>query len=700
MDLKPLFYPSSIAVIGASEKSASVGGSVFKNLLNQGYQGKLYPVNPKAEAVFGVRCYKNIKEINDQIDLAVVVIPAAFVPGVMKEIAEKGIKAVIIISAGFKETGNDGANLENEIKEICQENKIALIGPNCLGVINPEIKMNATFANIMPAQGNVAFLSQSGALCSSVLDYAKGLNIGFSKFVSIGNKACLDEMALVEYLGNDEKTKVILMYVESMVDSQKIIKTAKAIIQSKNPKPIIVLKSGRTQAGADASSSHTGALGGDDSLYNALFSQSGIIRANTIEDLFNLAVIFSNNKLTSGKNMAIITNAGGPGVITTDEVVYRGLEMAKLDKKTVENLKIYLPATANFNNPVDVIGDAKADRYQKALEYVLKDNNVDGVIVVLTPQAMTEIEKTAAIIVEAKKTTKKPIIASFMGTTTVEPGLRIMRDGHVATSQFPDDAVRSMAAMVKYSENTKKICSTNFNFSDVDKGKVTEIMNQAKSKSQTYFPEAEARDIISAYGLPLLKSQVATSADEAKKIAQDFNCSMAFKIVSKDIIHKTDVGGVMLNVKPAEADESYRKMIETVTKNTPKARIDGVLIMEMAANDGVEVVLGVKKDPSLGHAIMFGLGGIYVEILKDVVFRIAPVNVCDAKEMVQGIRSAKIFEGARGREVLDMEKTVECIGRLSQLLSDFPQIKELDMNPIIVLPKGRGVRVLDVRMVI
>jgi acetyltransferase len=700
MNLDSIFYPKSIAVIGASTDEGSVGSDVFKNLLN-GYSGKLYPVNPRTTEVLGVKSFASVKDIPDEVELAVVIVPAAIVPKVMAEAGEKKIKGAIVISAGFKETGPEGAKLEENVKQICLNNNIVLVGPNCLGVINPEIKMNASFAGIMPAPGNVAFISQSGALCSSILDYARSLGIGFSKFISIGNKTCLDETELIQYLARDPKTKVISMYVEGLTNSQKIIKTVQGIIKSDCPKPVIMLKSGRTSAGAAASASHTGALAGDDAAYEALFKQAGIIRANTIRELFDYAIVFAGNPLLSGDRIAIVTNAGGPGVIATDELVYRGMRIAGLSPETANRLKTSLPPAASTRNPIDVLGDAKADRYKIAVEAALKDENTDGLMVVLTPQTMTEIEETARVIVDAKKESQKPIVASFIGRQTVREAAGILHEGNVANISFPDSAAKAMAVLHRFSEKTREKTGTNFIFHDIDKDKVVRIMTEAKNNNQTFFPEAEAREIIKAYGLPLLKSVRVKNADEVVKAALTFGTNLVIKIISKDIVHKVDVGGVVLNVKPAESVKKYEEMMATVAKNVPQARLEGALLTEMApVGAGVEVVMGTKKDKVLGHMVMFGLGGIYVEIMKDVVFRLAPLTKETAYEMVKSIRAAKILEGARGMPVSDIDALVDCIGRLSALLTDFPQITELDMNPVLVLPKGEGVKVLDARILI
>ena len=697
-NLDALFYPESIAIIGASTKEKTVGNDVVKNLVKQGYKGKIYPVNPNADELYGVKVYHDVSEVEGEIDLAVVAIPAQFVPSVMEVAATKGAKACIVISAGFKEAGN--TELEEELKKVCQKHGIALVGPNCLGAINPEISMNASFAAQMPNEGSVAFISQSGALCTSVIDYAKDMNLGFSKFVSIGNKADVDELALISYLAQDPKTRAVMVYAEQLTDSKAVITTIKEVTRGENPKPVIILKSGRTSAGASAIASHTGSLAGGDAAYEALFKQAGIIRANSVSQLFEYAQVFAKNDLSEVKKVAIITNAGGPGVLTTDEVVSNNLELAKFESKTEEALKAVLPPAANTHNPIDVLGDARADRYEQALKLAEKDPNVEGIIVVLTPQSMTEMEETAKAIAEVKRGTKKPIVVSFMGRETVDSGVRLLQNEGVATTAFPEPAAKALATLGQFVSWSKKGEDEAFSFSDVDKEAVASIFANAKARGQKSFPEAEAMAIFRAYNFPLLKSGQAATKEEAIRIAQEIGGKLAMKIVSPDILHKSDVGGVMLNITSETIAQKFDEMMSTVSTNKPEAKLEGVLLMEMAPENGTEVILGANKDASLGHMIMFGLGGIYVEVFKDVTFGLAPITKDDAWRMVSEIRSSKIFDGVRGQSALDKEAIVECLGRLSQLLTDFPEIVELDINPLMVFTQGNGVRVLDGRIVI
>lgn len=695
MNLHSVFYPKSIAVIGASRTPKTVGNDIVKNLITQGYDGLIHPINPHAEVLYGHKVYASTKDLNEQIDLIIVCVPAPAVAQVIEDAAKhNGAKAAIVISAGCKEIGNK--ELEQIVRDVCDRYQIAMIGPNCLGVINPEIRMNASFAGLMPKPGNVAFISQSGALCTSILDYASHLEIGFSKFLSIGNKAQTDERNLLEYFAQDEHTKVIGMYVEELQNAPAFIATAQQITRGKNAKPIIVLKSGRTAAGASAVASHTGALASDDAAYDTLFKQAGILRANTIRELLEYIDIFSQNDAVLVEHVAIITNAGGPGVLTTDEVIKHGLNLATLNTKTQSKLKAYLPKAASTKNPVDILGDARADRYQQALEIVAKDKNTDAIISLLTPQSMTETEATADAIIQVKHNTAKPIVASFMGQKSVTTSVLKMESAGVSTTAFPELAARGLAKMGDFYQWSQEVTSPALTYTDVDK----RLVKTAFSGNQKQFPEAEALHILQAYNIPTLKTARASSGDEAVTKAEEMNVPLAMKIISPEILHKSDVGGVRLNVTASTIRSEYEEMIKTVKQHMPQARIEGVLLMEMASKTGVETIVGVKKDTNLGHMLMFGLGGIYVEILKDVQFAFTPLTEKDARRMIDDLKTAKLFEGVRGQQPLDTSAITEVLGRISQLVIDFPEIKELDINPLLVLPKGQGAICLDARIIL
>jgi acetyltransferase len=699
MDLNTFFYPTSIAIVGASTKSGSVGNDVVKNLVLHEYQGGIYPVNPNAVTLFDIPCYAKLSDIHKPIELAIIIVPAKNVPQVLEEAAKEDVHAVVIISSGFKESGTLGQELEKTIQKICEQHSITLLGPNCLGFINAEINLNASFAPLMPILGNISLLSQSGALCTAILDSVHDNNLGFSKFISTGNKADLNENTLLKYLAQDEGTQVIAMYVEELDNAQDIIQTGKAIIARAHPKPIIAIKAGLTQAGASASASHTGSLGGSASAYKALFTQSKIIQARTLGEFLNLLYVFSRNALPEGNNIAIITNAGGPGVLATDACENAGLVLAKLSAETEASLKDVLPSAAGIHNPVDVLGDARSDRYQTALNIVSEDRNVDMMLIILTPQSMTDIEEIAETIIDIKKKTSKPIVTVFIGETLVQPGRTKLHTAHVATFVTPEEGVQALGSIARvatwHTENTSSIMT----FSDIDTKKVAAIIKQARIEKRTNLFETEVWDILSAYGFPFLESAVAVSAGDAQKKAVLFTGkNLALKIISPDITHKSDAGGVMLNVHPDNVGNAYTELLTRVAKNMPDAKLDGALLVEMAQSGGKEIILGTKKEPGLGTLLMFGLGGIYVETFKDVSFRFAPMTKTDIEEMMKETKTFPLLEGTRGEASISIEKLTEYIARLSQLVTDFPEIAECDINPLLAFSKADDFRVLDGRI--
>lgn len=698
MHFQSLFYPTSIAVIGASRSVGSVGNDLIKNLVLQGYSGKIYPVNPNGGELYGLPVYTSVSEVPGTVELALVAVPAQYVPAVIEAAADKGAKAAIVISAGFKEVGN--TELESQLSQLCNKREIALIGPNCLGVINPELKMNASFASLMPDQGQIAFISQSGALCSSVLDYAKEFNLGFSKFLSIGNKACIDEITLLKYFADDPQTKVIAMYVEQLENAPEFIKVAHDVISGENPKPIIILKSGRTAAGAAAIASHTGSLAGGDAAYEALFAQSGIIRPNTIRELFEFIDIFSHNPLTPVEKVAIITNAGGPGVIATDEVIRQGLELAPLTENTKMQLKSFLPSAASVKNPVDILGDAKADRYQRTLEVLEADETTDAMMVLLTPQSTTQIEETAKALVQFRANSKKPVVVSFMGKETVDYAIRLMERGKVSTTAFPELAARGLARLRCFMRQTKRTYAYDFTFDHINQTHAAKLIKEVTSAKEHHVPESKALPILESYSFPTLKRMVLTDEVLVTQASDYFTSPVALKIISPDIVHKSDVGGVKLNVSPKDIATEYQQLLATVSKNKPEATLEGVLAVEMAPSDGLELIVGVNKLPGLGTLLMIGLGGVYVEVFQDVSFGYAPLSRDYAAFMIERLNSYPILKGVRGHQGYDIESLVEVLGRLSLLVTNHPEITELDINPLLVLPKGRGCRVLDARIML
>ena len=694
-DLNYVFCPRSVAVVGASNKEGSVGRSLIENL--KAFGGPVYPVNPKDDTVAGLPAYSSLSAIGQPLDLVVIAIPAAAVPSVLAEGGELGVKGAVVISAGFKETGR--ADLEDELKEICRRYDIALIGPNCLGIINPALSLNASFAAASPAAGRVAFVSQSGAICTAVIDSAKELGLGFSKFMSVGNKAATDELDILSYLAADKETDIIAVYAEQIGRPEELMAQARAL--SAAGKPVIVLKSGRSSAGASASASHTGALAGNDAAYEALFRQAGIIRADKTEDLFDYARIFSCNRPAPAKRVAIITNAGGPGVIAIDALEKEGLQPAKLSAASEAALSAALPPAANVHNPIDVLGDARADRYFAALETALSDEGVDAAILILTPQSTTEIKATAEAAINAKNKYGKPLAAVFMGEELVRDASREMNAGGLAAYSFPEDAIRSLSVLNSFHESlSAPAWQAMPRFEDVDREAVAAIFASAKAKGRTAFPEASALAVLRAYRLPVLASKIAHSAEEAAGLAEEIGGKIVMKIVSPDILHKSDAGGIMLGVKPEEASLKYEELVSRVAANRPEAKIEGVLMVEMIEDAGTEMILGSVKDPGLGNLIMVGLGGIFVELFQDVAFGLNPLSRSDIERMLSSLKAKKLLDGARGRAKADYDALLDAIGRLAQLLRDFPEISELDINPLLVLEEGKGAKALDARILL
>ena len=701
-DLHSVFEPRSIAVIGASRQPGSVGYAVLDGLLNGGYSGVVYPVNPKARAIRGVRAYPTVKDVPDDIDLAVIVVPAPFVLQVMEECGQKGVKGVVLISAGFKETGRDGAALEAKVKAVAIQYGMPLVGPNCLGVINTatDMSLNATFAKRMPEQGHIAFISQSGALCTAVLDYARGEQIGFSKVVSMGNKADVNENDFLRYLWHDPQTQVILLYLEDLAQGREFIELAREMTgEGPDRKPILALKSGRTPAGAKAVSSHTGSLAGSDSVYEAVFMQGGVLRVETVKDLFDYATAFTSQRSPKGKRMAVITNAGGPGIMATDACIRYGLEMATFTAETTQKLRAALPAHASISNPIDVIGDARHDRYQSALEIAIAAPNVDAAMVLLTPQAMTEIEETARVVVAAAAKSDKPILGCFMGVVDVSTGVHILKANGVPCYTFPEDAVRALAAMTNYL-NWITRPRTEVKHYDVDKERAHKLLAEAPRGGHGFISEVAAFQVLEAYGFPLVPWGVARTAEETAEVARRVGFPVVLKILSPDIVHKFDVGGVRLNLRDEkEASQAFTGMMADIAKNQPGARLEGVLVQAMMQNTR-EVLLGMTQDPQFGPVVAFGLGGIYVEVLRDVTFRVAPMREISAERMVRSIRAYRLLEGVRGEPPADIDVITDCIKRLSQLAVEQPLIAELDINPLMVLAKGKGAFVADVRIAV
>jgi acetate---CoA ligase (ADP-forming) len=692
--LDSLFYPESIAVIGVSHDKGKVGYSVLNNLRRFGYGGKLYGVNPKAGDILGIRTVPDIRSIEGDIDLAIVVIPAHLVSGALRECAEKGVRSAVIISGGFRESGAEGAQREEELRAIIRESRMRVVGPNCLGIINTFNNLNATFAAGMLPKGRLAFFSQSGALGIAILDWAIGNKIGFSKFISLGNKADLNETDFIEYFINDPETDIILGYVEDVVEGGRFLELAK---KASRIKPIIIVKSGGTHAGARAASSHTGALAGSDNAFDAAFRQTGIIRAEGIEDLFETAKAFNCKRLPAGSNLLIITNAGGPGIIAADTAEKSGLELPPLSRETTLKLSTFLPKNASLYNPVDIIGDASAERYSAVLDTAVKDPGMDGFLVILTPQATVNVEETAQAVIESSRKSDKPFITCFMGEESVRSSVEMLKSSLIPNFSYPEPAVRAFRKLRDYGQWVRREISEPPEIS-ADRATVSRVISEVKEKGRLRLAEDESRKILGSYGFRFPAKYLAVDPDEAAAAAEKIGFPVVMKVSSPDILHKTDIGGVRLGVRSKkEARAAFTELTLNARKFMPSAFIEGISVYETVTG-GKEVIAGITYDRTFGHMIMFGLGGIYVEILRDVSFRIVPVGMFDALEMVREIRSFPLLKGARGEKPVDIDAIVDSILKLSALSSDFPGIQELDINPLIVTEKDATA--LDTRIII
>jgi acetyltransferase len=702
-DLTSILSPRSVAVIGATSREGSVGRALFTNILFSGYTGIVYPVNPKARGILGVRVYHSVWDIPGEVDLAVIIVPSAAVPGVMEECGEKGVKGVVIISAGFKEIGKQGAELEKKVEEIARKHSIALIGPNCLGVINTdlEVSFNATFAGSMPKAGNIAFVSQSGALGVAALEYANQENIGLSKFVSVGNKANVNENDVLATLKNDVQTDVILLYLEDLSDPKGFIELTREITgEIRGRKPILAIKSGRTIEGAKAASSHTGALASSDEAYDSFFGQCGVLRVETLQELFDYALAFAHQPLPKGNKVAIVTNAGGPGIMATDAGVRHGLQLSSFSKTTTEKLKKGLPPTANINNPVDMIGDAEEDRYALVLDTVLQDANVQGAIVICTPRSMEALERIVRTIAEIIPMYEKPVVTCCMGVTDISQALDLLDEKNIPHYRFPEAAARAMASMSNYAQWLSRPRTEIKMFTDVNKKRAKEIIAVAAKEKRSFLPEPEAHEVLKAYGFPILDARLAKDEKQCSVYAKEIGYPVVLKIVSPDILHKVDVGGVKLNIRnEKELDVAYKDILRSVKSARPEANIWGVFVQKMAL-PGKETIIGMKRDPHFGALLMFGSGGVYVEALKDVTFRIAPIRGLSAEHMIKDVRGYKILQGCRGEKPSDVNALAECLQRLSQLVTDIEEIEELDINPLMVYEEGEGAKVVDARILI
>ena len=688
--------PKSIAIIGASDKRGSVGRAITSNIIN-GFTGTVFPISPTRDTVFYKKAYKNVLDVPESIDLAVVITKNTIVPQVLEECGKKKVKGVIVITAGFKEVDEEGKKLEQKLKDIAKQYQLKIIGPNCLGVMNlePNTMMNATFLKITPKSGQIALVSQSGAICAALVEDASAQGIGFSAVISMGNKADQNEIDILEMLADHDQTKVIVIYLEDMGDGQRFLTICKDITRNKR-KPVLVLKSGRSPEGAKAAMSHTGALMGSDEIYEALLKQSGAIRVDTMEELFDYATAFSKQPLPLEGDLVIVSNAGGPAIISTDACSKEGIKMAKIEdiRPKIDDV---IPPWGSSRNPVDIVGDADFNRFNNVLENVLAHKNVGSVITMCTPSATLDYDKLAEVIVNMSKKYKKTMLASLMGLDEGIKNREIMADGDVPYYTYAEGAIRTLKAMLKFVDwiNTPEGNITKF---DVDKGKVQEIFDTVKKEGRTNLLEEEGQQILRTYGFPLPKSTLAKTESDAAKAANEIGYPVVMKIASPQIIHKSDAGGVKVGLtNDKEVESAFKEIVENAKKYDKNADIKGVLVVEMVKG-GKEMIIGSKHEPGFGPVIMLGMGGIYVEILKDVTFRLAPVTDREANDMISSIKTQKLLKGVRGEKPSDIKKLSECIQRLSQLVTDFKEIKELDMNPVLVMEEGNGCKILDVRI--
>ena len=686
--LDKIFDPRSVAIIGASDEEGTVGYALIKNFTETGFEGKIYPVNIRKNEILGYKAYQTVEQIPEPVDLAVIATPAKSVPEIVEQCGKAGIKGLVIISAGFKEIGAEGKALEDKILEIKKKYGIRIIGPNCLGVIRPSIKLNATFINRMPKSGKIAFISQSGALGSAILDWAIQENIGFSNFVSIGSMIDVDFGDLIDYFGMDPKTRSILMYIEGLTDARKFMSAARHFARTK---PIIVVKAGKFSESAKAAASHTGSLTGEDIIYDAAFKRAGIIRVDEIGDLFNCAEVLGTQPLPKGPNLAIITNAGGPGVMATDALIARGGKLAKLSPKTMEILNSLLPHYWSRGNPIDILGDAKADRYRAVVEACLDDESVDGILIIYTAQAVAEPVEIAKNIVELIKNRgyqNKTILTSFMGYGVVQDANRIFNENSIPTYSTPEQATKTYLYMYQYKRNLELIYETPEELAaDVapPKRPITVIMRNAAVENRELLNETEAKKLLEYYEFPVVKTAVAKTADEAVAIASQMGYPVVLKILSPQITHKTDAGGVVLDINSEnEVREAFECIIQRVKQYNPNAEILGVTVQPMIKKRGYEVIIGAKTDPLFGPVILFGMGGIGVELFKDFAIGLPPLNQTLVRRIMEETKVYQLLKGYRNVPPANIKLLEEIMVRFSQMLVDFPQLKEVDINPLFI----------------
>ena len=699
--LDTIFAPKNIAVIGATETLGSVGRTIVWNLISSPFGGTVFPVNPKRPSVLGIKAYPTISAVPEPVDLAVVVTPAETVPGIISACVDFGVKSVIIISAGFKETGAGGIELERQIMEHARRGDMRIIGPNCLGVMSPTTGLNATFASTIARRGSVGFISQSGALCTAILDWSLRENVGFSAFVSIGSMLDVDWSDLIYYLGDDPHTKSIVIYMETIGNARGFLSAAREVALTK---PIIVIKPGRTEGAARAAASHTGSLTGSDEVLEVAFRRSGVLRVTSIAELFYMAEVLGKQPRPKGRRLTILTNAGGPGVLATDSLITNGGELASLSTETMDAFNKLLPAAWSHNNPVDILGDASPERYSKALEIAAKDPNSDGILVILTPQAMTDPTKTAEQLQPYAQSLNKPVIANWMGGKDVEPGEMILNRMNIPTFPYPDTASRVFDYMAHYSENLGSLYETPLPVMEgkqdsVDHGRAAQIISAVRDSGRTILTEFESKQLLSSYGIPTVETRIARSETDAVQSADAIGYPVVLKLHSETITHKTDVGGVQLDLADSMAVKvAFHAIEESVRTRVGAGHFLGVTVQPMAKVDGYELILGSSIDPQFGPVLLFGLGGQLVEVFKDHALGIPPLTTTLARRMMEQTHIYTALKGVRGREPVDLAALERLLVRFSKLIVEQRWIRELDINPLVASPDR--LLALDARVVL
>jgi acetyltransferase len=700
-ELDRIFKPQRIALIGVTSNPLSVGGKVLNNLVGGGFQGVVYPVNPSFEAVLGIQCYPDIKSLPRKPDLGVICAPAPQVPEIVRQCGEAGILGLIIISSGFRETGVEGHALEEQVRvQLKKFEGMRILGPNCLGFVSPLQNLNVSFAPSMPKEGSIAFVSQSGALCSSVLDWALEEKVGFSYFVSIGNTLDVDFGDLIDYFGEDEKTKSIILYIESIADARKFMSAARAFARTK---PIIAYKAGRFPESAEAAASHTGAMASEDAVYEAAFKRVGMARVMNIGEIFDCADLIGRKKIPFGPRLGIVTNAGGPGVMATDSLIAANGVLARLSDESISQLNEGLPSAWSHRNPVDVLGDARSKRIVKAVEILLKDSSVDAVLVILTPQAMTNPTSTAKAVGQLAAATPKPILAAWLGGKSMREGIQVLNESGIATYATPEQAIRAFMTLVEYSRNLESLYETPKDIPvqfPLDRKKIRLQFDQIAARQGSVLSESASKTILEAYGIPCTHTREAAKPEEAVKIAIEIGYPVVLKILSSDITHKTDVGGVALDLQDeAMVRDAFRRITASARERMPHAHIEGVTVQEMAStHDAVELILGTKKDPTFGTVLMVGSGGVAAELFADRVLGFPPLNERLCRRMLESLKVWPLLQGYRGKPAANVEKLIEVLIRLSYLVADYPEIGELDVNPLLVNPSDAVA--LDARVVL